>query len=88
MGEAKRNEMMTARQVKEKLSSIERKYIELTKHLQQVFENLNGIQKNDILEEMKRLINHRKTLLSINRNARKTRRISLGGVRGQERENR
>lgn len=77
MGDEKRNEMMTAREVEKKLLSIEREYIDLTNHLKKVFESLNGLQKNEILEKMQCLISHRNALLSIRRENRKIRRASL-----------
>lgn len=86
MGDEKRNEMMTeeerremiaARGVEEKLLSIEKEYVERAKHLGLSLGNLTAVQKNEILEKMKRLIFQRNALLSLRRENRKIRRASL-----------
>ena len=76
MGDTKKS-MMTweEKKIQERLEVIKDDYIVLAGFA--TSGDKSAIQMNDIIEEMKRLVNERAVLLKISKNIRESRRVSL-----------
>ena len=73
-----------AEKIEARLIEIEQEYIALNNELSKSLGAKKATQINELIEELRRLINERTVLLDLNRKRRQQRRVSLLPVRRKE----
>ena len=80
----KKKILTEAEKIEARLIEIEQEYIALNDELSKSLGAKKATQINELIEELRRLINERTVLLDLNRKRRQQRRVSLLPVRRKE----